>query len=121
MSLATGGLHAVLATLTAAITAFPIATLLARMRYAFVRPGVYVVRQLLACVFVRCLATVLLSHYKAILSASVTILNELVGDVFDGCRGAANSDRYILTSLALIIRLRWVILVRRGDRPIIKI
>ena len=63
----------------------------------------------------------LLFHYKATLGGSVTVLNELVRYVFDGCSGSANSDRYILASLTFIIRLRWVILVRRGDRPVIKI
>ena len=48
MGLTTGHLHAILATLTTAITSFAIAALLVWQRYAFIRPGVYVVRQLLA-------------------------------------------------------------------------
>ena len=123
MSLATGDL--LLATLTAAITTFPITSLFdVGLRYAFVRPGVHVVRQLLAWVFIRCLATVLWSQCKITLLAhldGVTILSVLVRDVFYWCRGTANCDRYILTPLALISRLRWMILVRRGDGPVIKI
>ena len=74
-------LYAVLATLTAAIIAFPIA-IFVWLRYAFVRPGVYVVRQLLSRILVRRLTTVLLSHREA-LRGGVTVLSVLVGDVFN--------------------------------------
>ena len=85
MSLALGHLHAILATLTTAITAFPV-TIFIGLRYAFVRPGVYVLRQLLACVFIRCLTTVLMSHCKITLLANlggVTVLSILVRDMFN--------------------------------------
>ena len=74
-------LYAVLATLTTAIIAFPIAIFI-RLRYAFVRPGVYVVRQLLSRILVWRLTTVLLSHREA-LRDGVTVLCILVGDVFN--------------------------------------
>ena len=74
-------LYAVLATLTTAIIAFPIA-IFVWLRYAFVRPGVYVVRQLLSRILVRRLTTVLLSHREAF-RGGVTVLSVLVGDVFN--------------------------------------
>ena len=75
-------LYAVLASLTTAIVAFPIASLFVGLRYAFVRPGINVVRQLLSRILVRRLTTVLLSHREA-LRSGVTVLSVLVGDVFN--------------------------------------
>ena len=75
-------LYAVLASLTAAIVTFSIASLFVRLRNALVRPGVNVVRQLLSRILVRRLTTVLLSHREA-LRGGVTVLSVLVGDVFN--------------------------------------
>ena len=75
-------LYAVLASLTTAIIAFPIASLFVGLRNAFVRPGVNVVRQLLSRILVRRLTTMLLSHREA-LRGGVTVLSVLVGDVFN--------------------------------------
>ena len=78
---------------------------------------------LLACVFVRRLATMLRFQCQVTWLANFSvILSVLVRDVLDGCTGATDGDRYILAALALNVRLRWVVvLVRRRDRLVIKI